>query len=405
MGIPYFPGWWMVGCGFLLQGVSTAAISYSYSILMSPIAAEFAAERLQMMLPITASILAGAVFSPLLGIAVDRFPLRWLASAGVLLLGAGLMLLGTAASIAHCVAVFGTLIAPGVALTGPTLVMTLLARWFQRRRAFAMGIAALGTSVCGFVVPPLIQLAIDALGWRAALGCIGAALIALLALPAWRLVDRPEVRGLHPDGLPSPPPTTAALPSTATTRAIVAQRDFWLLTLVVGTMFSVYSAILSNLAPLALARGVAAGQAPLLISTVAVFGIAGKIGFGLIADRIELRLAFGSAIVLVCAGLLLYAFGHSLTLQLLACVAMGLAAGGMLPVWGSLTAALFGAANYGRVMGLMSMVMVPLILAGSPFAGWSFDRSGDYLVALLGFTGALLLALLLLTRIRAPATA
>jgi MFS family permease len=185
----------------------------------------------------------------------------------------------------------------------------------------------------------------------------------------------------------------------------VTQLDFWLLTLVVGTMFSVYSAILSNLAPLALSRGVAAGQAPLLISTVAVFGIAGKIGFGLIADRIELRVAFGSAIVLVCAGLLLYAFGHSLPLQLLACVAMGLAAGGMLPVWGSLTAALFGAANYGRVMGLMSMMMVPLVLAGSPFAGWSFDRSGDYLAALLAFTGALLAALLLLARIRVPAAA
>lgn len=68
-------------------------------------------------------------------------------------------------------------------------------------------------------------------------------------------------------------------------------------------------------------------------------------------------------------------------------------------------AVLFGAANYGRVMGLMNPVMMPVVVAGSPFAGWSFDATGDYAQAFWVFAGLCGLALLGLARVRLPATA
>jgi MFS family permease len=402
-----YRGWWLTGAGFVLQGLVTAAVSYSYGVVLAPIGAEFGATRLQLMLGITASTLASGVLSPFLGIAMDRFRLRFLALAGSVLLGAGLALLARVQSMQQVVVVYLLCMAPAMTLIGPMLVSTLLARWFLRRRGTAMGIAALGTSVFGLLVPPLLQFGIDAFGWRSALSIAGAAMFLLAAPAALLLDDHPRDRGLAPDGdpagaaVPSPAPPT----DSSSTAAIFAQPAFWYVALTLGLLFSVYSALMSNLVPHAIGQGHTAARAALLMSAIAVCGMLGKLVFGVIADRIDLRRGLAAAIVLVIAslGLLLLDGGYAVLLA--ASVLLGFAAGGMLPVWGALMAVLFGAANYGRVMGLMNPVMMPLVLAGSPFAGWSHDASGDYDVAFTVFALALCAGLAALARLRMPAAA
>ncbi len=75
---------------------------------------------------------------------------------------------------------------------------------------------------------------------------------------------------------------------------------------------------------------------------------------------------------------------------------MGLAAGGMLPVWGAMVGAEFGVASYGRVMGLMMPVIAPFAGAGPILAGLSVDMTGSYSMALRGFVGVLMIGAMLL---------
>ena len=400
-----FHGWRLVGAGFVLQGLATAAVSYSYGVVLAPIAQEFGASRLQMMLGITASTIVSGIISPFLGIAMDRRSLRRLALLGCFLLGLGFALMSMAQAIWHVVLVFALCMAPAMVLIGPTLVSTLLARWFSRRRGTAMGVAALGTSVFGFLVPPLLQLAIDAIGWRPALACAGAAALLIGVPAAWIVRDRPELLGLAPDG--DPPGAQPAAPrapgASDSTRGIFGQSNFWMVAVVLGLLFSVYSAMMSNLVPLARDQGHSAELAALLMSVIAGCGMIGKLAFGVVADRIDLRAGLGVAIALVIACLLLLMADSRYPVMFVASALLGLAAGGMLPVWGSLMAVLFGAANYGRVMGLMNPVMMPVVVAGAPFAGWSYDRSGSYMVTLSAFAAVLVLGLIALARIRMPA--
>ena len=398
----FFYGWWLVGTGFMLQGVVTAVVSYSYGLMLSPIAQEFSANRFQMMLGITACTLVSGLISPFLGVAIDRYPLRRLASIGVLMLVLGLFALSFAQSIWHVTGIYAVFMSTAMILMGPTLVSSMLARWFARRRGLAMGLAALGTSVCGFLIPPLLQLGIGDSGWREAVQIAAlAVLLVLLPLSWFLLVDHPYRRGLTPDGEPAQAAAASgSAPSATTTADILRQGNFWLVAIVLGLLFCVYTSLLSNLAPLATGRGSSAEQAALLISTIAVCGMVGKLLFGFVADRIDLRVGLAIAVGLVILSLLLLIPEATFSLLLIASAALGLAAGGMLPVWGALMAVLFGASNYGRAMGLMNPVMMPLVVLGPPFAGWSHDTTGDYTLAFSVFAALLAASLVMLARVR-----
>lgn len=86
--------------------------------------------------------------------------------------------------------------------------------------------------------------------------------------------------------------------------------------------------------------------------------------------------------------------------MLLAAGLMGLAAGGMLPVWGAMVAAAFGVASYGRVMGLIMPIISVCTFPGPILAATSMDRTGSYTLAFQAFVGSIGLAALLLLPLR-----
>ena len=395
-----FYGWYLAIVAFLLLMVSNGAIMYSYSVVAVPLGLEFEASRVTMMLGVTVMTLAGGIMSPLFGSLIDRWSLRSMMLIGVFGMSCGYFLLSFTTASWQVPLIYGALMMLGLNLLGPLTTSTLLARWFSRKRGMVLGLAAIGTSVGGFVFPPVIQWLIDAYEWRdalriLALGCL------ILTIPAVMLVvNSPKDRGLGADGVALDADAPLVLPEAITFKSLLADRNFWLIALVMSLLFSAYTGVLSNLVPLALNKGLSAEQGAFLISILAVAGIAGKIGFGTIADRVDLRLGYAASIVCVIIALLLFATTSGFSTFMLASGFMGFATGGMLPVWGAILAILFGAANYGRVMGMMSPVIMPLTLVGAPLAGYIFDVTGGYAPAFVLFAGGLVLALIALPFIR-----
>lgn len=395
-----FYGWYLAIVAFLLLMVSNGAIMYSYSVVAVPLGLEFEASRVTMMLGITLMTLAGGIMSPLFGSLIDRWSLRSMMLIGVFGMSGGYFLLSFTTASWQVPLIYGALMMLGLNLLGPLTTSTLLARWFSRKRGMVLGLAAIGTSVGGFVFPPVIQWLIDAYEWRdalrmVALGCL------VLTIPAVMLVvNSPKERGLGADGVALDLDAPLVLPEAITFKSLLADRNFWLIALVMSLLFCAYTGVLSNLVPLALNKGLSAEQGAFLISILAVAGIAGKIGFGTIADKVDLRLGYAASILCVIIALLLFATSANFSIFMLASGFMGFATGGMLPVWGSILAILFGAANYGRVMGMMNPVIMPLTLVGAPLAGYIFDVTGGYAPAFALFAGGLLVALIALPFIR-----
>jgi MFS family permease len=111
---------------------------------------------------------------------------------------------------------------------------------------------------------------------------------------------------------------------------------------------------------------------------VAVGAIAGKIGFGFVADLIGQRsmvwIPLALAIVTSVAMTRVTDFGWLAVVSML----LGLAFGAATPAWSLLVAACFGRAGFSLAMGLMTPVVSTLLALCVPFAGWMYDRSGSY---------------------------
>jgi predicted MFS family arabinose efflux permease len=251
----------------------------------------------------------------------------------------------------------------------------------------------------------LLTTLIGQFGWRQALVIFGIGAFALVAPLVHRfVVDRPADRGLHPDGDAAPPPqSSSAASGQGGLAAILRERAFWCETLAIGLGLFVYLGFLSNLYPHAVAIGQEPTRAAALMSVVAVCSVAGKLGLGTIADRMDLRHTMWLAFACMVGGTLVLSQAASYTALAAGAVLFGLAAGGLLPVWGAMVARSFGPARFGRALGAMNLAMAPVTLLSAPYAGYLFDRFGSYEWAYASYAAVLTMAALALVPLRFPA--
>jgi len=399
-----FYGWVIVAGVFMAQFFMVGFFTYGFPLLVAPVQDEFGASVTDVQIGISAGALVGMVAAPILGPLADRWSARGMIIIGALLLVASLFLMSISTTVYQFAAVMATGMSGANLLLGPITGSTLVSRWFDASRGRALGVAATGTSIGGVVVPVLLGSWIASMGWRGGLqmvaGCVTVLVIPLLVLG---VRDDPSDSGLFPDGADSAPaasPETAAAARSWTTADVLRSPAYWLIGCSLGLLFLAYIGVLSNLHKYATALGVEVDSATLLISVIAASGFVGKLIFGWAADRISLRVGLWGAQLLAAAGITIFSFEPDFGKMLAASTLMGLAAGGMLPVWGAMVAAVFGVASYGRVMGLIMPVISIFSFPGPVLAATSMDVTGSYQLAMRGFVVAIASAAMLLLPLR-----
>jgi MFS family permease len=391
-----FFGWYVVAGTFVAQMFVVGFFTYSVSLLVPLVREEFDVSMVEVMYSLTAGTFAGMILMPLAGIMLDRYPVRWIMAGGTVLFAGGLWTLAQTTSIAQYIVVFGVTMAIANSFAGTAASQTTISRWFTTSRGRALGISAAGTSVGGIALPALVTWWVQSSGWRGTLENLGLT-IALIVLPVLVLT----IRGKPADigGLPEGGGANSGAPADYAELGladIIRHPGYWYIGITLGLLFSVYSATLANITPYATGLGTTAAQASTLIMAVAVMGLAGKLAFGVAADKINLKHGLWIAMALVFVAFLLLASEPGYPLMLLAMGLMGLASGGMLPVWGAMMAKVFGLVSYGRAMGLMGPLITLMVMPGFVVTGRLFDATGNYQLCLLLFAGIIALATLLL---------
>ena len=411
----FFYGHLMAGYAFAMGFIASSFFLHSRGIFFPFWMEEFAVGKTEMSLAVTLTLFTGACAAPLTGHFLDRFPVRTVIVTGCLWLAAGylaLRLVGGYAGFLVILLVFQSL---GWTCVGPLAQTKLMVNWFSRNRGMALGVAIMGISVAGIVIPPVATLLAGSLGWRDTYTLYAVVLLAV-AVPGTLLLvkQQPADVGRYPDGDPAPAGTAAgpgpgaeAAPAPAeglraTYREFLTSKAFWSVVLTFGLMNGVYSAMITHLPTfLTTELSFSLMSASYVLSAAGGAAIAGKLIFGYLMDHMDAKRTVLFAVASYFVSTLVFMSADRYPAMLLAATLFGLGFGGMVPVRSVLLSRLFGVRKFSRVNGLFSFFLAPATF-------WVFitgrvaDTAGSYVTAFQVWAVAFLLAALVTALIRLP---
>jgi len=385
-----FYGWWLVLACLGIQAVAGGASIYLYSLFAGEVERAFQVDRATVMLAATGHAITAGLLGPKLGALLDRHSLRKMLIASSLAMGAGFVLISFTPDVRGFIAGYTLLIPIGSATLTTLFAPLLLSRWFVRQRGLAIGIAALGTKLGGFTLPPLVALLIDEFDWRFAMRVVGVVLAAVVCMLAcWAIVDHPRDRGVAPDGDGdgAAPPVAGQSPATAakaSLAAVLADRNFWLASFGMSMILAMFSVVMSNLSMFATDIGAPRDKAALLLSLFALIGMGMSPIVGRLCDVLDIRAVFAGLLSVSIVALSLFALAESYQGLVAATVAAAVVGGGVAPFFGALVGRLFDLQIFGRVLGSMSLVAVTVSAVVPVLSGWLFDVTGSYRMLFLG---------------------
>ena len=393
-----FYGWRVVAGAFAGMVLVNGIFTYAFTVLVDPIRNEFNASLEQVMYSLTLGTFCGLLVGPVVGILIDRYSVRYLMTLGCLIMAIGLYAISTAQSIGHFNILVGITMALSMGTVSSMSGSAVVSRWFTVSRGKALGIASMGTSLGGVIVPALLAWWVELYGWRGALQNL-ALTAAVVVMPfLWLTIrSRPEDVGLQAEGIPAEAQQPGASAAQVLGMAdIVRMRAFWLIGLSMGLVFAAFSSMMANLAPYAARLGVGEGAISTMIAVLAMGGLVGKLVFGTAADRIDLKHGLWAAHALLGTAFLILLAEPAYPWLLVASVCFGLSTGGLLPVWNALVARVFGVDSFGRAMGAMGPLITLSIMPAYALVGRLFDTTGSYSLGLWVFNGFILGAAALL---------
>jgi MFS family permease len=234
--------------------------------------------------------------APFAAALMERFGLRRVVAAGLVLIAAGAGLSVLAQAAWQLVFTWGVLIGLGTGSMALVFAATVANAWFVKRRGLVMGILTAGGAAGQLVFLPLIAYLVEATSWVVASLLIAAAALLVLPLAVALLRDRPADLGLASYGgdrmieLPTTR-SNAAAAAVGALRHAARAKAFWAL----AGAFAICGATTNGLIgihfiPSAHDHGMATTTAAGLLMMVGVFDIVGTVASGWLTDRIDPRL-------------------------------------------------------------------------------------------------------------------
>lgn len=410
-----FYGWWMVVVAASVQFLAGGFYGIGFAVYFLPISRDLGLSRTAISLAFSLRSLEGGLDAPLVGYLVDRFGPRLMMLAGAALTGAGFVLLAFTHDFLTFILVFlGLLVLginSGVAMPGSSLVN----HWFARQRTLALTLSHLGAEIGGTILTPVVALLVLNVGWRQAAILSGLAFLVIVPLLTLIVRNTPESMGLRPDGAPprpDPPSGGSRMEAHSAARErdrefavreALRTRSFWRLALAIGARQFAKQGLIVHLIPLLVWKGFDEQTAAVLLALFALFQIPLRIVAAQAADLWSMTKVPGlSALAGVGAiGILLLPGPAWIGTGVLFALLFALAETGNSAGW-AVIGDFFGREKYATIRGAVSLVHSAISLPAPVLAGWVYDTTQSYDLALLPLAGFYLMAFGLFWALRRP---
>lgn len=387
-----YRGWIVVAAACVCLVVcSTSLVVGSFGVLLRPLAETFGWTRAEVSGAISAHVLASVVALPLVGRLIDRFGVKPVATLSILSFSvafASLYFLN--GDPWQLWAIYGLTALLGAG-AGPIAFTKVVARWFDRRRGLALGLALGGVGMGPALATPVAQFLVETYGLRATFPILAVAPL-VVALPLTLLVfdnRGPEDLGLRPDG----GAVVEGSPRPSVTGKGVAEvvRDplFWSLGLAFALFGVGYTGVATHTIAMLTDRGADPALAVTAQTVTGLSVVAGRFLTGFLMDRVFGPWVAAGCVALSAAGVLVLIAAPVGPAVVLGAILLGLAAGAEIDVMAYMVARYFGQLRFSSLYGGLNALFYVGVAVGPAFIGRVRDTTGGYAAALPILLGVL----------------
>ena len=402
-----FKGWNMVSIAVLMEFSVIGFTFYCYPLMFDSLEKELGATQAQLSGALSLFFICSAAASIFLGRLLDKYSVKNIMIIGGVIFSCGLISIAYVQSVFYLLLVYATLIAIGGPALGNLSVTKLVANWFETKAGVALGIAAIGISFSGVILPILVDPLISAIGWRNVY-LVFAAIVLLLLLPIiyFLVINTPEEINQNKDNEISSN-QTASQEEPMPMQDFLKFGKFWFISLAFALQFFSMGGVLLHLIPHASILGFEAvwdffgfplKQTVFAYSLAAFGGVVGKIFFGYLIDRMQANRPVMFMMLMQAIGIFGLTMVETFDLFLISCFVFGLGFGGAMVLMSACFLKAFGSHNLGSVRGISAVIIVPVQPLGILIVGQAFD-AGYYIQSFLLMGFASILALLVSSQI------
>ncbi|MGV3652019.1 MAG: MFS transporter [Devosia sp.] len=366
-------GWVIVAAGALITCVAMGAL-FALPVYLAPIATETGWTRAGISGAMTIGFIVMGVAGFIWGMLTDRIGARPVVMIAAVILGVGLFLASRTTDLLMFQIAYGGLVgASDGAFFAPLMATTV--GWFEKNRSLAVSLVSLGAGVAPMIVTPLATVLIEAQGWRTAM-MLTAIIATALIVPAGLLIRRaPDAQAAAPspetDVAPQEPPPRNAFAALRTPQFIVLAATFFF-------CCAAHSGPIFHTVSYAMLCGASALAAASIYSVEGIAGLFGRLVFGVAADRLGVKRVLVAGLALQAIGIYSYIYVSEINQFYMLAVVLGMAYGGVMPLYSVLARDYFGPHVMGTVLGAATMVSSIGMAFGPVGGGWLYDTYGTY---------------------------
>ena len=260
---------------------------------------------------------------------------------------------------------------------GTVVIATVVSLWFVRRRGLAISLAFTGASSGGVLVTPLLVLLVERFGFQAAMLTATAIMVAVLVPVALAWIGPPSAGGPAERLAIDSSQAQMSSPTDMSRAKLMRSLAFWTISIPFALALLAQIGFIVHQIAL-LEPKIGRTSAGFAVSVMTIMAIAGRVGLGMVVDRLDPRLVTAASFVSQAAALLTILQTDTVPIVLAACAVFGLSVGNIITLPPLIIHREFSAASFVVIMGLSSAISGTIGALGPGLVGVVRGWSGDY---------------------------
>ena len=380
----------MVAITSVMSFFASGIFFRGFGVLVLPIRDQLMITQAQTNLVFSVARAEGGLEGPLAGWLIDKFGNRKVLVPSLMITVAGYFLMAFwMPSLWSFAVVYLGLVSLGNSMAFQHACFAALNQWFIRRRSLSISILAAVSSLGGLALIPTMNLLIDKTNLQWGLVASGLFYLVILLPICYWFRNRPEDMGLLPDGATRPPAVTGTRGATRqeyrdyTVREALRTQAYWFLLLGAGLRQTATLGILVSLFPILIEdKGMSPQMAANLVGAMSAINFVSRLVMGYLGDRVSKKAILGLSLSVEGLGYLFLWLGDwqtavGITLVLGFVVCEGMMDGAGVIVWAAL-GEYFGRSRFATLRGYITFGYAWALVASPVYAGWIYDRFGNY---------------------------